>query len=87
MLHDKDYIKAIGLAISLEQPFRVLKIMKGKLSWPKRRIICHEERDWGCSFYFGEGAVSLELPFRVPKIVKGILSGLKGSTIDCGEGS
>ena len=31
LMHDKKYIEAIGLAITLDQPYRVLTIMKGKL--------------------------------------------------------
>ena len=29
LLHDKDYVRAVGVALSLEQPFRVLTILKG----------------------------------------------------------
>lgn len=29
LLHQKDYLKAVGVAISLDQPFRVLTILKG----------------------------------------------------------
>ncbi|XP_033631060.1 transducin beta-like protein 3 [Asterias rubens] len=34
LLHDKKYLKAIGLAITLNQPFRVLTIMKNILDEP-----------------------------------------------------
>ncbi len=29
LLHRKDYLKAVGVAISLDQPYRVLKILQG----------------------------------------------------------
>ena len=31
LLHQKDYLKAVGVAISLDQPYRVLSILRGKL--------------------------------------------------------
>ena len=30
LLHHKDYFRAVGVAISLDQPFRVLKILQGQ---------------------------------------------------------
>lgn len=30
LLHHKDYVRAVGVAISLDQPFRVLKILQGQ---------------------------------------------------------
>ena len=30
LLHHKDYVRAVGVAISLYQPFRVLKILQGQ---------------------------------------------------------
>lgn len=32
LLHQKDYVRAVGVAISLGQPFRVLNILQGELS-------------------------------------------------------
>ena len=32
LLHDKDYVRAVGVALSLEQPFRVLTILKGTIN-------------------------------------------------------
>lgn len=32
LLHQKDYVKAVGVAISLDQPFRVRTILQGKKS-------------------------------------------------------
>ena len=32
LLHHKKYLKALGLAISLDQPFRVLSVIKGMLT-------------------------------------------------------
>ena len=32
LITDKKYLEAIGLAITLEQPFRVMNIMKGTVS-------------------------------------------------------
>ena len=32
LLHRKDYVKAVGVAISLDQPYRVCKILQGE-SW------------------------------------------------------
>ena len=29
LMHRKDYVKAVGVAISLDQPFRLLNILKG----------------------------------------------------------
>ena len=29
LMHDKKYLKAIGLAITLDQPFKVLNVIKG----------------------------------------------------------
>lgn len=37
LLHDKKYIDAVGLAISLDQPWRVLKVFKGKIYEVKAR--------------------------------------------------
>ena len=31
LLHQKDYVKAVGVAISLGQPYRVLKILQGQI--------------------------------------------------------
>ena len=30
LIHQKNYVKAVGVAISLGQPFRVLKILQGQ---------------------------------------------------------
>ena len=30
LLHHKDYVRAVGVAISVDQPFRVLKILQGQ---------------------------------------------------------
>ena len=30
LIHNKKFLKAIGLAITLEQPFRLLTILKGR---------------------------------------------------------
>ena len=30
LLHRKDYVRAVGVAISLDQPYRVLKILQGQ---------------------------------------------------------
>lgn len=30
LLHQKDYVRAVGVAISLDQPFRVLHILQGQ---------------------------------------------------------
>ena len=30
LLHHGDYLRAVGVAISLDQPFRVLKILQGQ---------------------------------------------------------
>ena len=32
LLHQKDYVRAVGVAISLGQPFRVLNILQGQHS-------------------------------------------------------
>ena len=40
LLHHKDYVRAVGVAISLEQPFRVLKILQGQqYSLPLSKIV------------------------------------------------
>ena len=45
LLHQKDYVKAVVVAISLGQPFRVLNILQGQHSWHVQCIMaCNGER-------------------------------------------
>ena len=46
LLHQKKYLKAIGLAITLEQPFRVLNIIKGRIQVMKLWYILLQFFDW-----------------------------------------
>lgn len=40
LIHKKKYLKAIGLAITLEQPFKVLKILKGEGISEQLLLLC-----------------------------------------------
>lgn len=46
LLHEKKYLKALGLAISLDQPHTVLTVIKGTLSCSRRLLVIRIDLAW-----------------------------------------